>query len=666
MKENYLGLPIIEEDAWLIPATKPLYERVRRFLNLTAAIEEAYGSLEIFSTVYRYLGFNYDKELKGWYYREWAPAAHSLALIGEFNNWDDKATPLTRLPTGVWEVFLPDSQYKETFKHGTLLKVRVKSQIGIHDRIPAFIRRAVQNPVTKEFSGQLWCPEQEFDWEGDSFDIRELGTPYIYECHIGMATEEQRVGTYSEFERDVLPKIHALGYNCLQIMAIQEHPYYGSFGYHVSNFYAPSSRFGTPEELKSLIKKAHSLGMAVIMDIVHSHAVKNFAEGLNCFDGTDYQYFHGGGRGEHPAWDSKLFNYGKWEVLQFLVSNVRFWLEEYHFDGFRFDGVTSMMYLHHGHTAFDHRDKYFHHVDHDAIAYLQLANTIAHAVKPGCLTIAEDVSGMPGLCRPILEGGIGFDMRLAMGLPDYWIRMMKTADEYWSVTEMWYTMNNRRHTEKHVAYVESHDQAIVGDKTIAFWLMDKEMYTSMNRVPNLIVDRGIALHKMIRFITLVLGGDAYLNFMGNEFGHPEWIDFPRAENEWSYFYARRQWSLAENPFLRYQFLRAFDAHMIAFCKLNRVIGAHQRLLQCDEKSKILAFQKAHLMFVFNFHPTDSQVDYRVQAPMPGKYRVVFDSDSVEFDGFGRIDHKVEHFTDALGQLSLYVPNRTAIVLEKVD
>ncbi len=666
MKTNYLFLPIIEEDNWLEPATKPLYERVRRFLNLSASIEEAYGSLDIFSSAHHYLGFNYDSRLEGWFYREWAPAARSLSLIGDFNDWNPKSNPLHKLPTGVWEIFLPNKIYSKKLIHGSLVKVRVESQIGGLDRIPAFIRRAIQDEETKAFSGQFWNPEKEFDWQGDDFDIRNLGTPYIYECHIGMATEEERVGTYAEFERDILPKIHKLGYNCLQIMAIQEHPYYGSFGYHVSSFFAPSSRFGTPEELKSLIKKAHSMGMAVIMDIVHSHAVKNFAEGLNCFDGTDYQYFHGGGRGEHPAWDSKLFNYGKWEVLQFLTSNVRYWLEEFHFDGFRFDGVTSMMFLHHGNTAFDHRDKYFQHVDHDAIAYLQLANTIAHSVKPGCLTIAEDVSGMPGLCRPIVEGGIGFDYRLAMGLPDYWIKMMKTADEYWHIGDMWYSLNNRRHTEKHVGYAESHDQAIVGDKTIAFWLMDKEMYTSMNRVPNIVVDRGMALHKLIRFVTVVLGGEAYLNFMGNEFGHPEWIDFPRAENDWSYKYARRQWSLAENPFLRYQFLLAFDAQMIDFCKKYQVIGAPQRLLYCSETTKVLAFEKARLMFVFNFHPTDSQVDYLVVAPDAGKYVVVFDSDAADFDGFARIDHKVEHFTNPEGELSLYVPNRTAMVLQKID
>ena len=174
-------------------------------------------------------------------------------------------------------------------------------------------------------------------------------------------------------------------------MAIQEHPYYGSFGYHVSSFYAASSRFGTPDDLKHLIDDAHSMGIAVIMDIVHSHAVKNELEGLGRFDGSYNQYFYGDHRREHPAWDSLCFDYGKNEVLHFLLSNCKFWLEEYGFDGFRFDGVTSMLYYSHGlGQAFGSYDDYYNGgQDTNAITYLSLANEVIHTVNPNAITIAE-------------------------------------------------------------------------------------------------------------------------------------------------------------------------------------------------------------------------------------------------------------------------------------
>ena len=164
-----------------------------------------------------------------------------------------------------------------------------------------------------------------------------------------MATEEEKVGSYNEFRENILPRIKEDGYNAIQIMAIQEHPYYGSFGYHVSSFFAPSSRNGTPEELRELIDKAHELGLAVIMDIVHSHAVKNEIEGIARMDGSYDLYFHGDpGRRYHSAWDSLCFDYGKDEVLHFLLSNCKYWMDEFRFDGFRFDGVTSMIYMSHG------------------------------------------------------------------------------------------------------------------------------------------------------------------------------------------------------------------------------------------------------------------------------------------------------------------------------
>jgi 1,4-alpha-glucan branching enzyme len=485
-----------------------------------------------------------------------------------------------------------------------------------------------------------------------------------------MAQEKEGVGSFNEFTAQVLPRIKDLGYNTVQLMAIQEHPYYGSFGYHVSNFFSVSSRFGTPEDFKNLINTAHEMGMAVIIDLVHSHAVKNFSEGLNDFDGSGHQYFHEGGRGYHNQWDSKLFNYGKTEVLQFLLSNVRFWIDEYHVDGYRFDGITSMMYHHHGDFMnFDHYDKYFvDGVDWDALKYLQLANELVHQLKPDAITIAEDMSGMPGICRKIKDGGIGFNFRLGMGIPDFWIKYLKEKkDEDWNIHELWSVMTNRRYKERTVAYAESHDQAIVGDKTVAFWLMDKEMYFHMQvNDQNLVIDRGIALHKMIRLFTAVLGGEAYLNFIGNEFGHPEWIDFPREGNNWSFKYARRQWSLVDNENLKYKYLNSFDKKMISILKSYSILSAQPaRQINMDESNKAIIFERNNLLFAFNFHFDRSIPDYKFNSLGKGTYKIILSTDDADLGGFSRIDTSIEYHTLKHDQLSIYLPCRTAVIMEKI-
>lgn len=673
MSNSISTYQLIQDDPWLSPYQHDIESRHKLFLNAKKEIENASESIKQFASAYQYFGFNYDINLKGWWYREWAPSAYALFLIGDFNNWNKESHPLTKNDKGIWEIFISDTS-TNPLKHENLVKVLIKAQNGDLERIPAYIQRAVQDPNTHVFSGQIWAPEKSFKWTDKDFKLFQVADmPLIYECHIGMAQEKEGVGTYVEFAENILPRIKSLGYNTIQIMAIAEHPYYGSFGYHVSNYFAPSSRFGTPDDLKYLINEAHKVGIAVIMDIVHSHAVKNINEGLNFFDGTEYQYFHSGGKGNHDQWDSKLFNYGKWEVKQFLLSNLKYWLEEFHFDGFRFDGVTSMLYEHHGmYQAFDHYDKYFkNQIDNEAITYLMLANDLIHTLKKDALSICEDMSGMPGGCRKIEDGGLGFDFRLGMGIPDYWIKLLKhTPDENWDIHELYQTLINRRWKEKTICYAESHDQALVGDKTLAFWLMDQEMYWHMQEDDqNIVIERGIALHKMIRLITLALGGEGYMNFIGNEFGHPEWIDFPREGNNWSYKYARRQWSLVDKENLKYKFLNNFDREMIKLSQKHTLlnsISANQ--LNMDTTNKVIAFERKNLIFVFNFSPHNSIFDYRFQVPQAGTYKIILNSDARNLGGHGRIDMSVEYITLLQNEqniLSLYLTNRTALVLEKI-
>ncbi|MCQ2252112.1 MAG: alpha-amylase family glycosyl hydrolase [Bacteroidales bacterium] len=665
----------IMDDPWLDPVKNDIINRYNRFQAKFKELESYYPTFIDFAGQYKYLGLNYSEEDKGWYLREWAPNAKEIFIFGDFNNWERYQYPLTKKDNGIWEIFLDDKTFGKTFVHGSLYKIIVRgADDSLIDRIPAYTKRAVQDDNTKIFSAQVWKPKEKFSWSRKKFHAPKNEPLLIYECHIGMAQEKEGVGTYKEFEENVLPHVIKGGYNTIQIMAIAEHPYYGSFGYHVSNFYAPSSRFGTPEELKHLVKTAHENGIRVIMDIVHSHTVKNTSEGINRLDGTDDLYTHPGGRGDHPQWDSKLFNYGKNEVIQFLLSNIRYWMEEFHFDGFRFDGVSSMLYFHHGmigDSTYDQWKYFCDGVEFDAVTYLQLANKLMKLINPDSISIAEDVSGMPGLTMPIEDGGMGFDFRLGMGIPDFWIKILKEqTDEQWNVYQIWGVLNDRLPHVKTIAYAESHDQALVGDKTIAFRLMDKDMYFDMadNR-QNPVIDRGIALHKMLRAFTIVNGGQAYMNFMGNEFGHPEWIDFPREGNGWSYQHARRQWSLLEKGFLRYHFLNDFDEALIKLIKEYPVMqDLYGQQLNMDQANQTICEKKGGLIFVFNFHTSACIPDYTFYVPEAGVYKLILNSDDKQFGGFGRIEGDNEYFSmekDGHQVLSIYNVNRSVLVFKKV-
>jgi len=672
-EDNAQLMGIVKNDSYLVPFNEAICGRhnhaVERIKELTF---EGKQTLSDFANGYNYYGLH--KTNGKWIFREWVPNATNLYLIGDFNNWErSREYQCKRIEgtAGDWELILDEDK----IHHGDLFKMYVFWNGGEGERIPAWAQRVVQDEGTKIFSAQVWFPEEEYQWKHKTFKPNRSPL-LIYECHIGMGQDAEKVGTYIEFRKNVLPRIVDEGYNAIQIMAIQEHPYYGSFGYHVSSFFAPSSRFGTPEELKELIDEAHSNGLAVIMDIVHSHAVKNEIEGLGNLAGDPNQYFYPGERHEHPAWDSLCFDYGKNEVLHFLLSNCKFWLEEYHFDGFRFDGVTSMLYYSHGlGEAFCNYADYFNgHQDDNAICYLTLANCLIHEVNSHAITIAEEVSGMPGLAAKFKDGGYGFDYRMAMNIPDYWIKTIKELpDEEWKPSSIFWEVKNRRSDERTISYCESHDQALVGDKTIIFRLIDADMYWHFKKGDeNDRVRRGIALHKMIRLVTAGTINGGYLNFMGNEFGHPEWIDFPREGNGWNYKYARRQWNLVDNKELCYHYLGDFDKKMLEVIKSEPHFNdTPLKEIWHNDTDQILAFSRNQLIFVFNFSPTRSFSDYGFLVPN-GTYNVVLNTDSWEYGGFGFVDENVKHITladplyekDGKGWLKLYIPARSALVLRK--
>ncbi len=665
-------LKLIKNDKWLEPFADAINGRHQHAVEKEKELtRNGKISLSDFATGHLYFGLHQTE--KGWVLREWAPNATEIYMIGTFNDWKEEPKyRMKPLKNGNWELKLP----AKALHHGDLYKLRIHWEGGEGERIPAWCTRVVQDDNTKIFSAQVWAPEQPYKFKKRTF--KPCTDPLlIYECHIGMAQDAEKVGSYREFQEKILPRIVKDGYNCIQIMAIQEHPYYGSFGYHVSSFFAPSSRFGTPDELKELIDTAHQMGLTVIMDIVHSHAVKNEVEGLGNFAGDPNQFFYPGDRHEHPAWDSLCFDYGKNDVMHFLLSNCKYWLEEFHFDGFRFDGVTSMLYYSHGlGEAFMGYQDYFNgHQDDNAICYLTLANKLIHQVNPRAITIAEEVSGMPGLAAKFEDGGYGFDYRMAMNVPDYWIKTIKEKkDEDWKPSSMFWEVTNRREDEKTISYAESHDQALVGDKTIIFRLIDADMYWHFQKGDeNFTVERGIALHKMIRLLTASTINGGYLNFMGNEFGHPEWIDFPREGNGWSHKYARRQWDLVDNPKLDYHFLGDFDKDMVhLLTSMDEFQDSKVEEIWHNDGDQVFAFRRRSMVFVFNFSPTKSFTDYGFLVPY-GEYEVKLNTDAKKYGGFGFADDSIIHATtpgpaydrDKKGWLKLYIPARSAVVLRKV-
>ncbi len=655
---------VLELNPQLQPFAGDIDLRMYNYNSTKERLMPQGGTLNDFANAHEYFGIHHVDG--GWVYREWAPSAYQLYLTGDFNNWNQTQYPMNRLDNGAWELFL---EGENTLWEGCKVKTVVDANMTRTEHIPLYARRVVQDVESVVWCAMVVDDRKVFNWTDQDFKPED--GLYIYEAHVGMAQEEGKVSSYREFAKYTLPHIKKAGYNTVQLMAIMEHPYYGSFGYQVSSFFAASNWFGQPEDLKYLVNQAHKLGIRVLLDVVHSHAVKNTAEGINMFDGTEWQFFHDGPKGDHPAWGTKCFNYGKTEVIHFLLSNLKFWMTEYHFDGFRFDGVTSMLYHDHGlGTDFNSNDKYFSMNTHtEAITYLQLANELIHQVNPNAITIAEDMSGMPGMCLPIADGGCGFDYRLAMGLPDMWIRTIKEKrDEDWYIGQMWGDMCLRRPGENTVAYVESHDQALVGDKTMIFRLADAAMYTDMKKdCHNPLIDRAIALHKMIRLFTLAGGGEAYLNFMGNEFGHPEWIDFPREGNGWSFHYCRRQWHLMLDETLKYQWLGDFDRDMVKLTKRNNIFEQRMAdLCLLKEPEKVIVFYRNGLLFAFNFNTTQSLTNVLVPVPAKADYELKMSTDDVEYGGNGLVEHMkypVKEF-DGQNYIELYLPARTAMVFKE--
>jgi 1,4-alpha-glucan branching enzyme len=663
------------EDATLAAYRDFLERRARRFTGELKRIVAAYGSLRAYAALHTNLGIHKIRRTDGtfsWRLREYMPNAEDLWLTTDRLNFQRHASyRFRRLENGVFQLSLPE----DALAHGTYMELRVKPrkrgpEQGALRRVPAFATWVEQDAVLpSQWCARLWAPEKPYRFRHRR--PAKAVFPRIYEAHVGMAQsalarQGQSVGSYRDFAADMLPRIRDAGYTAVQLMGILEHPLYRSYGYQVSSYFAPSSRFGTPDEFRGLVDAAHGLSLMVILDIPHGHACANTEQGIAAYDGSRYLF-----SGEHNQWGTPSFDYAQEMTRRFLLSNCRYWLEEFRVDGFRFDAVGNMIYADHGvDDDFSHVGRCFYggnglpRADENGELYLCLANALIRRIRPQALSIAEEFSGMPGLTCPPKEGGLGFDYRFAMGIPDYWEKCIESPRDMGS---LWYETTNHRPYDRTVSYVECHDQCINGHDAMIWRLIGKDMYDYMAVfTDNWNTSRGLAFYRLMRLVTLCTADAGYLNFMGDEFGHPEWLDDESR--------AHRQWHLAGRADLKYAGLAAWDRAQMTLVAGRLPDFQQQPLFRfIHEDDRILAFERGRLLFVFNFHELQAKTNL-LFAVTPGKYVERLSSDETAFAGKGNLCvgvPPVEHFTRVLDHrheqdVSLYLPPMTALVLHRED
>ncbi|KAK9673873.1 hypothetical protein RND81_12G195300 [Saponaria officinalis] len=528
-------------------------------------------------------------------------------------------------------------KYTPCLQHGSKYRVYFNTPDGPLERIPAWATYVRLDGDGNQPCAVHWDPSPECAHKWKNNSPKRPKSLRIYECHVGISGSDPKVSSFLEFTEKVLPRVKDLGYNAIQLFGVIEHKDYFTAGYRVTNMYAVSSRFGTPEDFKRLVDEAHGLGLLVFLDIVHSYSAADEMVGLSLFDGTNDCYFHTGKRGHHKYWGTRIFKYGDVDVLQFLLSNLRWWIEEYHIDGFQFHSLPSMMYTHNGFATFtgDFEEYCNQYVDRDALLYLILANDILHFLHPNIITIAEDATLYPGLCEPSSQGGLGFDYYVNLAAPEMWLSFLENVpDNEWSMSKIVTTlMGNKIYTNKMLLYAENHSQSISGGRSFAEILFGTEV--GSNEASKLL--RGTSLHKVIRLITFTIGGSAYLNFMGNEFGHPKRVEFPTSNNNFSFELASRRWDLLSDQGL-HQKLFHFDQDMMKLDQKEKVLSRGlPNVHHVNDDTMVISYTRGPLLFIFNFHPTDSYERYSVGVDEAGEYQMILNSDEEKYSGQGAIN-----------------------------
>ncbi|XP_047249302.1 1,4-alpha-glucan-branching enzyme 3, chloroplastic/amyloplastic isoform X3 [Capsicum annuum] len=509
-------------------------------------------------------------------------------------------------------------KYMPALPHGSQYRVYFNTPNGPLERVPAWATFVIPDADGKQAVAVHWEPTPEYAYKWKHKQPVKPKSLRIYECHIGISGQEPKISSFNDFISKVLPHVKEAGYNAIQIIGVVEHKDYFTVGYRVTNFYAVSSRYGTPDDFKRLIDEAHGLGLLVFLEIVHSYAAADEMVGLSLFDGTNDCYFHTGKRGLHKFWGTRMFKYGDLDVLHFLLSNLNWWVEEYHVDGFHFHSLSSMLYTHNGFASFTgDMDEYCNqYVDKDALLYLILANEVLHTLHPNVITIAEDATLYPGLCDQTSQGGLGFDYFANLSASEMWLALLEnTPDHEWCM--------------------KNHNQSISGGCSFAEILIGNSLGKSSISQESLV--RGCSLHKMIRLITCTIGGHAYLNFMGNEFGHPKRVEFPMSSNNFSFSLANRSWDLLEND-VHYQ-LFSFDKDMMDLDKNGRILSRGlANIHHVNDTTMVISYLRGPNLFVFNFHPVNSYERYTIGVEEAGEYQITLNTDEKKYGGRGLFGH----------------------------
>ncbi|KAI8557559.1 hypothetical protein RHMOL_Rhmol04G0020000 [Rhododendron molle] len=522
-------------------------------------------------------------------------------------------------------------KYMPAIPHGSKYRVYFNTSDGPLERVPAWAPYVVPDADGNQAFAVHWEPPPEYTYKWKHKHPEVPKSLRIYECHVGISGLEPKIASFNDFTEKVLPYVKEAGYNVIQLIGLVEHKDYFTIGYRVTNLYAVSSRYGTPDDFKRLVDEAHGLGLLVFLDIVHSYSAADEMVGLSLFDGSNDCFFHTGKRGHHKFWGTRMFKYGDVDVLHFLLSNLNWWVVEYHIDGLQFHSLASMIYTHNGFASLsgDMEEYCNQYVDKDALMYLILANEILHALHPKIITIAEDATLYPGLCEPTSQGGLGFDYFVNLSASEMWSSLLgNVPDCDWNMSKIVSTLIGNKHSaDKMLLYAENHNQSISGGCSFGEILLGEPREHASDRKASIL--RGSSLHKMIRLISFTIGGHAYLNFMGNEFGHPK--------------------------------------DMMNVDEKERILSRGlPNIHHVNDTTMVISYLRGPLLFIFNFHPTTSYERYSVGVEEAGEYQVILNSDEKRYGGQALIEQDqyirktVSKRMDGLRNcLEVPLPNRSA-------
>ena len=582
--------------------------------------------------IYKKLGAHlteYEGE-KGVYFAVWAPHAKGVRVVGEFNCWGSDGYRMNRLePLGIYEVFVPGLEEGCMYKY--LIETEKRDYLYKAD---PFAFYAEKRPGTASRVADI----SGFTWHDDRWMTKRAGwnaaeSPMsIYEVHPGSwkrhPHEEDEDGFYNyrELAEELTEYIKKMGYTHIELMGIAEHPFDGSWGYQVTGYFAPTSRYGTPEDFQYMIDYFHKHNIGVILDWVPAHFPRD-AHGLANFDGEALYEHPDSRRGEHPDWGTKIFNYEKSEVRNFLIANALFWLGEYHVDGLRVDAVASMLYLDYGKQDGQWLpNKYGGNENLDAVWFFKHLNSIIHGRGDGSMIIAEESTAWPGVTKDVDDGGLGFTFKWNMGWMNDFLEYMK-LDPYFRKDN-----HNKMTFAMSYAYSENYILVLSHDEVVHL------KCSMLNKMPGYLDDKFANLKAGYTFMFGHPGKK--LLFMGNEFAQlQEWSE----ARELDWFLLKEDRHLHMQNYVR-ALLQLYKKYRCLY-ELDDSWDGFQWINADDSYRSIFSFvrysktKRKNLLFVMNFTPME-RPDYRVGVPKKKKYELVLDSDAEEYGGSGRKRAKV--------------------------